>query len=177
MFDGSSSCKRGASTYKVRSRATLRPITRGDIASIACWPAYRDGYEQMDYALREGGWLAEYGEKPGVWRLMAEADRESLGFSLLIGAGGKDAEFRIALHPEKTGQGFGEEITLKTLELGFYRLGFDTIHLIVRKNNSPAIGLYKKIGFRTLGECNRTIQGKSIEFFRMDMNKQQFENR
>ena len=42
----------------------LRSITAEDIARIKKWPVYLDGFEQMDYALREHGWLDEYWNKP-----------------------------------------------------------------------------------------------------------------
>jgi diamine N-acetyltransferase len=40
---------------------------RSDIAAITHWPPCGAGFVQMDYALRENGWLEEFSEKPGTW--------------------------------------------------------------------------------------------------------------
>ncbi|MBF0550090.1 MAG: GNAT family N-acetyltransferase [Deltaproteobacteria bacterium] len=130
----------------------------------------------MDYALRENGWLAEFSRTGGTWCYLAEANQESIGFSILSTTGSKEAELRIAVHPARTGQGFGQEIMSATMNLAFSQLDFDLVHLIVRKNNFPAIGLYKKLGFKTLGECTLMIQGQLIEFFKMDIRKPEFQN-
>ncbi len=37
----------------------LRPIIPEDISEIN-WPPYLGGFEQMDYALRNNGWLDEF---------------------------------------------------------------------------------------------------------------------
>ena len=42
---------------------TLRPITSDDIAIIREWPPYPPEFRDLDYALREGGWLDEYRRK------------------------------------------------------------------------------------------------------------------
>jgi len=49
-----------------------------------------------------------------------------------------EAEFRIAIHPHLTGMGFGRQVAIATLKIGFLKLKMDRIHLIVRKNNYPA---------------------------------------
>ncbi|MBF0474913.1 MAG: GNAT family N-acetyltransferase [Deltaproteobacteria bacterium] len=155
---------------------TLRLIKPCDIQVITCWPGYRGGYAQMDYALRENGWLEEFSRKPGTWCYLAEANQESIGFSILSTTGHKEAELRIAVHPARIGQGVGKEIMSATMKLGFSQLEFDLVHLIVRKNNFPAIGLYKKLGFNTLGECTQIVQGRLIEFFEMNIRKREFQN-
>ncbi|MBF0496768.1 MAG: GNAT family N-acetyltransferase [Deltaproteobacteria bacterium] len=155
---------------------TLRPIKQSDIIAITCWPSYRGDHEQMDYALRENGWLEEFSRKAGTWCYLAEANQESIGFTILSTTGKKEAEVRIAVHPARTGQGFGKEIMSAILNLGFSQLKLDLIHLIVRKNNFPAIGLYKKLGFKIIGECTQIIQGRLIEFFTMDIPKPEFQN-
>jgi ribosomal protein S18 acetylase RimI-like enzyme len=45
---------------------------------------------------------------------------------------------------------------------------------IVRKNNIPAMKLYAKLGFMVSGECTRTIEGRSIDFFEMRLRGKDF---
>src|SRR5574340_1251556 len=101
----------------------LRPITTKDVAEIHAWPAYGEGFEQMDYALRKDGWLDEFRGRPDTWIYIAEEDKRIIGFSLLSRTADNGAEFRIALHPHQTGKEFGREITVQTLEPGFRQLG------------------------------------------------------
>ncbi len=152
----------------------LRSITSEDIAEIKNWPTYSHGFEQMDYALRNSGWLDEFWKKPNSWIYIAELNKANIGFSLLTITDDKEAEFRIALHPQWTGKGLGEEITLATLKTGSLQKKMDRIHLIVRKNNHPALKLYEKLGFSKIGESTHPIQAKLIEFINMDMSCDDF---
>ena len=152
----------------------LRPITAEDAAEVKNWPAYTDIFEAMDYALREGGWLDEYWGRPMTWIYMAELDGQTIGFSLLSTTAEGEAEFRIAVHPQWIGRGFGVQIALSTLDKGFGQHGMNRIHLIVRKENLAALKLYEGLGFAKSGESTRVIQGKTIEFIDMDMSKEKF---
>lgn len=153
----------------------LRPIRPEDIAEIKNWPPYGNGFEQMDYALRDNGWLDEFRDKPGAWMYAVESGSRMIGFSLLSAPAGKEAEFRIALHPDWTGKGLGKEVTLATLSLGFRSLNLAGIHLIVRKNNPRASKVYSSIGFVTTGESIHAIQGKDTQFIDMDMTRERFD--
>jgi diamine N-acetyltransferase len=84
---------------------TLRELRDEDIAIIKAWPPYPEEFSDLDYSLRDGGWLDEYRTGVGT-ELFAAADGERIeGFSLLAREPGNLAEFRIALHPERLGQG------------------------------------------------------------------------
>jgi RimJ/RimL family protein N-acetyltransferase len=101
-------------------------------------------------------------------------NREIIGFSLLSCTSEKAAEFRIAIHPHKTGAGLGKEVVRATLKIGFQQLNLDRIYLIVRKNNPQAATLYERLGFAITGESVHAIQGKPIEFTDMEMTKARF---
>ena len=152
----------------------LRSITAEDIARIKNWPAYVDGFAQIDYALRDNGWLDEYRDRPQTSIFIAEVNRQAAGFCLLSSTATGDAEFRIAIHPRKTGMGLGRKVAVATLKKGFRGLNLDKIHLIVRKNNLPAIRLYQSIGFKKFGESTHMIQGKQIECDDMALTKEEF---
>jgi ribosomal protein S18 acetylase RimI-like enzyme len=147
----------------------LRLITEEDFAEIETWPPYEREFEQMDYALRHGGWLDEYANRAETWIYVAESDKQRVGFTLLSVTAGKEAEFRIAVHPQWTGMGFGRQIARAILKIGFLNLKMDRIYLIVRKNNYPAMELYESLGFKRTGESTHLIQGHPIEFFDMDV--------
>ena len=152
----------------------LRPITAEDAAEVKSWPAYTDVFEAMDYALREGGWLDEYGGRPMTWIYTAVLNGQTIGFSLLSTTADKEAEFRVAVHPQWIGKGLGKKIALATIQKGFSQLNLTRIHLIVRKENPIAFKLYESIGFIKYGESTHVIQGKTIEFIDMDMSKEKF---
>ncbi len=152
----------------------LRLIGSEDIAKIKKWPSYSDGFEQMDYALREHGWIDEYWQRPNTWIYIARLIKQIMGFSLLSVTSLREAEFRIAIHPHHTGKGLGKQVTIATLKTGFRALDLAKITLIVRKNNSRASKLYEIIGFTTTGESVHAIQGKDIEFTDMVMTKEKF---
>ena len=152
----------------------LRPITPDDIAIIRGWPPYPPEFRDLDYALREGGWLDEYRQKTGADILVAEDDGEIAGFSIIAREPGCRAEFRIALHPERVGQGTGKIITHLSLAHGFSDTATTTIRLIVRKNNPRAERLYEQLQFRHTGECTKVIEGKAVEFWRMELDRDRF---
>jgi diamine N-acetyltransferase len=155
----------------------LRPIRPEDIADIKNWPPYSGGFMQMDYALRDNGWIDEFREKANARLYAATLNNRLIGFSLLSVTTERDAEFRIAIHPDRTGKGLGREVALATLETGFRHLNLDRIHLIVRKNNPRAARLYTSIGFDVIGKSVHAVQGKDIEFVDMDMSREQFDSR
>jgi diamine N-acetyltransferase len=153
---------------------TLRPCTHNDIAIIQGWPPYPPEFRDLDYALREDGWLDEYRQKNGADILIADDGGTIAGFSIIVREPGGRAEFRIALHPEKLGQGRGKTITHLSLVHGFSDTATNTIRLIVRKNNPRAERLYKELHFRQTGECIKEIQGKPVEFYQMEIDRNTF---
>ena len=146
----------------------LRPATAHDKIAIAQWPAYPAEFSELDYALRANGWLDEFQGKADTWIYAAELDKALVAFTLLAITGKQEAEFRIALHPHYLGRGLGRAITLNTLELGFRDKTLKRIHLIVRKDHARAIKLYADIGFCEFECCIQTVNGKSVEFHRME---------
>jgi len=149
----------------------LREMTEEDMEAIKKWPIYTNDFEVLDYALRDNGWIDEYRRKSGTICYAAMEGPDAIGFTILSKTKKYEAEFRIALRGDKTGQGFGRVITLMTLKKGFNELGFSRIHLIVRKNNQRAIKLYQGLGFIDKGDCMKEIHGKMVDFNIMDICK------
>lgn len=152
----------------------MRPLNGQDVLKIRQWPPYPGDMAQMDYALREGGWLDECRAKPDTFLYAFDDDDELAAFTILAGTGPTTAEFRIALRTDQTGLGLGKDITLMTLHTGFEDHGLSSIHLIVRKNNQRGIGLYRRIGFRDQGECRREIHGADVDFWLMEIDGEEY---
>ncbi len=140
------------------------------------WPVYTGAHAQMDYAVRSGGWLDTYCGEAGNYCYAARSGGQCIGFSLLIRSAEGAAEFRIAVHPDFLGSGYGGSITNQTLAAGFLEHGLDAVTLIVRKNNPIARRLYEKQGFIPDGETTESIQGEPIDFYVMKMTKEAFLN-
>lgn len=158
---------------------TLRPLSVHDIPVIKAWPAYPQEFAELDYSLRDGGWLDEYGRKPGAVLLGAVEEGSLIGFSLLSPDGFGKREFRIALHPARIGNGMGRIVMRRTLEYAFADMTVSSVRLIVRKNNHRARQLYDSLHFVETGECTEQIQGKPVPFFVMEISRRTFflENR
>jgi len=149
----------------------LRNLVPGDIGVIIEWPPYSPEFEELDYALRNNGWLNEYRDKPSTWCFAVEQSDQIIAFSILSKTGEAEAEFRIALRADKIGKGLGAAITIMTLEKGFSEINLSRIHLIVRKNNMAAIRLYRRLGFIEQGECSHIINEKLTDFLVMRLLK------
>jgi diamine N-acetyltransferase len=158
---------------------TLRPLRNEDIPHIKAWPSYPEEFRDLDYCLRDGGWLDEYREKPGTEILVAMDQGEIAGFSILSRDGRGGVEFRIALHPGRIGSGAGRIILRRTLEYCFADMSISKVRLIVRKNNLRAQRLYLSVKFHATGECTEEIQGHAVQFFTMEIERRTFflENR
>lgn len=157
----------------------LREMNEQDIAVINSWHAYPEDFKDLDYALRDMGWIDQFSSKEETKIYTGEENAVIIGSTILSsdkGAGGQ-AEFRIALNPDILGQGIGKKLTQMTLERGFRELGLHEIYLIVRKNNHRARMLYEYIGFQYSGECCKEICGTMVDLFEMTLDKDAFERR
>lgn len=147
----------------------LRPLLPADKLAIESWPPYPDSFADLDYALRAGGWLDEFHDRPQTWLYAAEQAGELAAFSILATTAPGEAEFRIALHPKQSGHRLGGMVAARTLDEAFAHIGLRRIHLIVRQNNPRAIRLYQRLGFAQHGECRQVVNGRPVDFFRMDL--------
>jgi diamine N-acetyltransferase len=149
----------------------LREINEQDITNIKIWPSYPEEFKDLDYSLRDSGWIDDYLGKDSTWIYIAEESGVAIGFTIISkdSATSRQAEFRIALNPDYLGQGFGRKLTWMALEKGFQELGLQRIYLIVRKSNPRARRLYESCGFMKTGECRKEIQGIMVDLFEMAM--------
>lgn len=146
----------------------LEPLTQADVEAIRNWPPYPAAVQELDYALRAGGWLDQFPESETTHRYAARENDELIGFTLLTHIANGACEFYIALHPQHIGQGLGRPLTERTLQLGFDELGLTMIYLKVREWHQRAIALYTNIGFKIVGRFTETIREQSVRFIRME---------
>jgi RimJ/RimL family protein N-acetyltransferase/catechol 2,3-dioxygenase-like lactoylglutathione lyase family enzyme len=154
---------------KANDKIQLRAFAEQDEITIENWPAYPPEFADLDYALRQDGWLKEFRGQPETRIYIAEQSGEMIAFTILSPTAQGEAEFRVALRADKAGQGLGRTISAKTLSIGFDEIGLQRIHLIVRKNNPRAIGLYRRLNFSHCGECQIHINNKPTDFLKMEL--------
>lgn len=150
----------------------IRDLEEKDRSIIASWPSYPPEFKALDYALRENGWISEYSVKPDTRCFAVEREGDVIAFTLLSKTGADEAEFRIAVRADCIGSGLGSFIAALTFEKGFSAMGLFRIHLIVRKNNTRAAGLYRRLGFVERGEIQKVVNGELTDFYTMDLDKQ-----
>jgi len=150
-------------------RVVLRPLTEADARAVRDWPLYPPEVEALDYALRPGGWLDQFPEAADTQRFAAWDGPELVGFSILTHVAGGEAEFYVALRPDRIGRGVGRALTEQTLAAGFGGLGLKRIYLKVRPWHRRAAALYEKLGFRRTGRAVEEVQGRPVEFDLMEV--------
>ncbi len=149
----------------------LQDIQPADFSVIRNWPPYPPEFAELNYALRDDGWLDKFRQKPATAIYVARQHGEIVAFSLLSKTAESSAEFRIALRADKLGRGLGKTVAALTLARGFSDPGLNCIHLIVRKNNIRAQHLYRQLGFRETGRALMEINGSLIDFIEMKISK------
>lgn len=106
--------------------------------------------------------LRENNESPGSLRLLAEADGQTAGIALLIPKRDRSrlrhrCEVGVTVRRAFWGMGIGmalmEEI-LETAEMA----GYEQAELEVVSTNIPAVRLYKKLGFETMGTIPHALK-------------------
>lgn len=138
--------------------------------SVKDWPPYPEGFEQMDFVLREGGWVDGYFHKDGAQMLAIFEEDAFIGLSGVHDVRDGKGEVFIALHPDYLNKGYGTKAMMRTLDF-FFDHGIEKITLGVRKNNLIAQHVYEKIGFAPAGESTHIRGGVSVEFFDMFITK------
>ena len=151
----------------------LSVLEPADVLEIRSWEAYPKEFEELDYALREGGWLDEYVKKLNTDIFAVRCEGELIGFSILHD-NEYGTEFRIALKHDKLGLGLGRKIALATIQKAFTCKEKSSIYLIVRVNNTRAKALYEKLGFTLKERYIQTVNAKEVSFFKMELQRSDF---
>lgn len=83
--------------------------------------------------------------------LVAEVDGEVVGYSLVAFRGVDAFLLSIAVLPSKRNRGIGRALLSESIAKARAK-GTRSMRLEVAKDNSPAINLYRSLGFREVGE-------------------------
>jgi ribosomal-protein-alanine N-acetyltransferase len=99
--------------------------------------------------------LSELLAMPGAFALMASSEShglplQNLGFLLCREAGGEAEILTVAVAPEARGRGLGR-LLMEAAAARTVALGGHALFLEVAADNAPALALYGKCGFRTVG--------------------------
>ncbi|KYP95752.1 spermidine acetyltransferase [Sodalis-like endosymbiont of Proechinophthirus fluctus] len=88
------------------------------------------------------------------------------------------AEFSILVAPEYQGKGYASEATHLALNFGFMILNLHKLYLIVDEENTKAIHIYTKFGFKQEGVLLQEffINGKYRNTLRMCLFQQEYQN-
>jgi len=83
------------------------------------------------------------------WALIK--DEKFIGYAILSLAAGEAHILNICVDPTRQGQGLGKQFLIELLGL-FKEKNVDCVFLEVRPSNKVAINLYKRMGFKQIGE-------------------------
>ncbi len=74
------------------------------------------------------------------------------------------------------GKGIGRLVLQKLMNIVFEEMEFNKIKTMVLENNSVALSLYEKFGFKKVGKMQEKLErnGKQIDVFIMDISKQEW---
>ena len=100
------------------------------------WP-----YESLEY---------EFARNPFCASFVAESAGEVVGYAFVWMIYEQAHLINVAVDGSRRGRGFGEALLFHVLSYA-RRNGAERMHLEVRENNVPAISLYERYGFQTLG--------------------------
>ncbi|MBV1857460.1 MAG: GNAT family N-acetyltransferase [Nannocystaceae bacterium] len=137
---------------------TVRKATESDDSD---WMAlHRRGYGHREdfFPLEPADLVAERG-RPGFVLLLAERDKEPIGLCHGLHHDEREGLINsVVVAPEHRRQGIGAALVLAVI--GRLRASRPVVTLNVQSTNTPAIGLYKQIGFTTYDEiltCQRRV--------------------
>lgn len=159
----------------------LRDLSLADINTLNKWRNSREtidylgaNFRYVDIAI-DTKWYESYQQNRMSNVRLAVCCKETsqlLGAVYLLNIDwlNRNAEFAIWLGDENSrGQGVGSRATTLALDHAFLDLNLHKIYLTVLETNKPAIGLYKKIGFKEEGTLVDAIykNGKYINMISM----------
>ena len=112
--------------------------------------------EEIDWTVEEqAGRIRRWNAAPDKLRLIAEVDGALAGAAIVCGAGAQNRLRHrccvdITLYQRFCGMGIGT-LLLKELLAAAKAAGYEQAELEVVSTNAPAVGLYRKLGFETVG--------------------------
>lgn len=131
--------------------------------------------EDIDWTVEEqAGRLKRWNAAPDKLRLISEVDGALAGAAIMYGTGGQSrlrhrCGVDITLYRKFWGMGIGTAL-LGELLAAAKAAGYEQAELDVVSANTPAIGLYRKLGFEVVGAIPRALKyrdGSCVDFLLM----------
>jgi GNAT superfamily N-acetyltransferase len=139
---------------------TIRPAGPDDSATIANLVRELAVYEKLEQfvtATAEDFRRCLFGERPAAETLLAEIERQPVGFALAFptfstfrGQPGMYLE-DLFVRPEHRGRGIGKALLATLAKVAVLR-GYGRLEWAVLNWNSPALGFYRSLGARPMDE-------------------------
>jgi ribosomal-protein-alanine N-acetyltransferase len=101
----------------------------------------------------DGGLFLDYLAQSGSVFLVSVIHRKVVGYALGYHSPTRAEIHSIAVTPAQRGRGVGVGLLRRMLAL-LRRRGFETVSLSVRLDNTAAVALYRKLGFRRIRRVN-----------------------
>ena len=117
---------------------------------------FKLGEEDMKYTLKEvkemhDEWKKDF--KNMTFCILNKKTKEPIGDINVLDSEEFNNKPEISIMiGEHAGKGFGTEASQLLIDFAFKTLGLKELNLTVYKDNPPAVGLYKKLGFKITGE-------------------------
>ncbi|HYF23251.1 MAG TPA: ribosomal protein S18-alanine N-acetyltransferase [Caulobacteraceae bacterium] len=123
---------------------TLRPAAPEDAPALAA--VHAEGFDQPWSA----GDIAALLEGPGGFGLLVEQDGAAVGFVLARAIAGEAEILTVAVAPERRGRGIGAALMEAAVRTATAQ-GATAMFLEVAVDNTAALALYERAGFRRAG--------------------------
>ena len=133
------------------------------------------GSEEIDWTVEEqAGRITRWNAAPDRLRLLAEVDGELAGVALVYGSGPQRrlrhrCSVDITLAEAFWRRGIGTALLRELLDAA-RTAGYEQAELETVSSNAPAVGLYHKLGFETVGSIPRAMKyadGSCADFLLM----------
>ena len=126
--------------------------------------------EEMTFSIEEEeSFIAHYSTDPGSLMISAFAGERLVGNANLSCVMDRQktlhrATFGIAILRSEWGQGLGKKIVSELIQAA-KQAGYEVLELEVSSANTPAINLYKQLGFSIYGERPRSLKRKDGSYY------------
>ncbi len=157
LKDGSTCTIRRPETSDAEALLRQQKQTSGETPYLIVGP------EEIDWTQEEqAGRIRRWNAAPDKLRLIAEADGALAGAAIVYGVGLQSrlrhrCSVDITLRRDFWGMGLGTAL-LGELLCAAKAAGYEQAELEVVSTNAPAVGLYKKLGFETVGTIPRAMK-------------------
>ena len=146
---------------------TLREILAADIPIINSWRNDRDTISSLGTNFRyinpetDQQWFDAYmnSRDKNVYLAIINSSQSISGIVYLknIDYLNSNAEFAIQICPDERKKGIGLAASKKCIDHAFLDLNLQRLYITVLEDNTPAISMYKKLGFVDEGTLQRSI--------------------